>query len=147
MNQFGKLRICEERSVLRLQLKLNCSDHFTATDRWGTLVTAKGAPMNEAYTQEKASDELKSLTERISHAIQHGKFTAAELQAALARRSRKIAQTTDDLVHDFAWTAVGMGVGLGFLMGMLAARSTQPLREAQPRREKPFQSGAQGRSA
>src|SRR5262249_41556139 len=48
----------------------------------------------------------------------------------LAKRSQKAARRTDDLVHDHAWTAVGMGVGLGFLMGLLAARTTQPSRES-----------------
>lgn len=101
--------------------------------------------MNNVDIQEKANDELKSLADRISKAIQAGKFTAAELQAVLAKRSKKVARKTDALVHEFAWTAVGMGVGLGFLMGMLAVRAASAPREFQPEPEKPSRGRDQDR--
>jgi ElaB/YqjD/DUF883 family membrane-anchored ribosome-binding protein len=94
--------------------------------------------MNNADIQEKTNDELRSLANRIANAIQGGKFTAAELQAAITKRSKKFARKADDLVHDFAWTAVGMGIGLGFLMGLAAGRATPAVPEIQPLREKPL---------
>jgi tape measure domain-containing protein len=96
--------------------------------------------MNTADIHAKAgqtNDELKSLADRISDALHQGKFTAAELQSVLAERAKKAARKTDDLVHDFAWTAVGMGVGVGFLMGMLASRATQSPPEFETRRKGP----------
>jgi ElaB/YqjD/DUF883 family membrane-anchored ribosome-binding protein len=98
-------------------------------------ITKERTTMNNAdiHTKTgKANDDLKSLADRISEALHQGKFTAAELQAVLTDRAKKAARKTDDLVHDFAWTAVGMGVGVGFLMGLLAARATQPASDFEP---------------
>ena len=81
--------------------------------------------MKTADLQEDTADELESLTDRISRAISRGKFSAAELQAVLKNRSGQVAKKTDDLVHDYAWTAVGIGIGLGFLTGLLAGRGVR----------------------
>ena len=36
----------------------------------------------------------------------------------MAKRAEKTARKTDDLVHEYAWTAVGMGLGFGILTAM-----------------------------
>ncbi len=93
--------------------------------------------MSDADVREPVSDELQILVERIANAIERGEFTAADLRAALAKRSKNAARTTDDLVHEFPWTAIGVGVGCGLLIGLLAVRSTRVPSDPQPPREEP----------
>lgn len=81
--------------------------------------------MNTADIPDRVNEELQSLTDRIARAISRGKFTAAELQAAIGQRSKQVASKTDELVHAYAWTAVGVGVGLGVLIGLLTGRVTR----------------------
>jgi len=81
--------------------------------------------MTATDIQERGNVELESLREKISNAIQRGKFTAAEWQAVLAKKSKQAAQKTDEFVHDYTWTSIGLGIGLGFLIGMLAGRTTR----------------------
>lgn len=78
--------------------------------------------MNTAELKEKATDELESLTERISRALERGKFTWQELQGALGQQGRELAESADDFVHDKTWTSIGLGAGVGFVAGVMVGR-------------------------
>ncbi|MCI0535840.1 MAG: hypothetical protein L0Z50_11505 [Verrucomicrobiales bacterium] len=93
--------------------------------------------MSDADVREPVSDELQILVERIANAIERGEFTASDLQAAIAKRSKSAAGQTDDLVHEVAWTAIAVGVGFGLLVGLLATRSMQAPPELKPPRDEP----------
>ena len=43
-------------------------------------------------------------------------------EAALIEKTRAAARAADDYVHESPWQAVGIGVGVGFLLGLLLNR-------------------------
>lgn len=61
--------------------------------------------------RERASDTLRSAREKLQDA-----------QIAVAANARAAAHATDDWVHEHPWSAVGIGAGVGFLLGLLVSR-------------------------
>ena len=69
-------------------------------------------------TGEKAAE----LREKIANAMRKAKDNLADSQAVVVDRAKEAAQATDDYVHDHPWQAVGVAVGLGFVLGLLVSR-------------------------
>lgn len=78
--------------------------------------------MDMPRTREEAADDLDTIKDRISRGLEHGRYTAAELQRALADRTREAARETDRLVHDYPWSAMALGVVVGLMIGALLPR-------------------------
>lgn len=64
-----------------------------------------------AALREKAAGKLKLATEKLTG-----------LQEAALLKGKEAARRTDDYVHANPWTAVGIAVAAGFLIGLLVNR-------------------------
>ena len=82
----------------------------------------KGMGMDAPRTREDIRNDLETISDQISHGIEQGKYSLSQLQEVLKTRTRQAAESTDQLVHDNPWGAIGVGVVLGVLVGFLLPR-------------------------
>ena len=75
--------------------------------------------MDMPRTREDVRDDLESITDQISSGIEQGRYNLSQLQESLMRRTKQAAASTDELVHDNPWAALGVGVVLGLMLGSL----------------------------
>ena len=78
--------------------------------------------MDAPRTREDASEDLETITDQISDGIEQGRYSLSELQEMLMSRTKQAAASTDQLVHDYPWGAIGVGVVVGLLIGCLIPR-------------------------
>ena len=78
--------------------------------------------MDIPRTREDLRDDLESVADQISNGIEQGRYSLAQLQDAMMKRTKQAAASTDQLVHDNPWSALGIGVALGLLIGYLMPR-------------------------
>ena len=78
--------------------------------------------MDMPRTREDVRDDLESITDQISSGIEQGRYSLSQLQESLMRRTKQAAASTDELVHDNPWAALGVGVVLGVMLGYLLPR-------------------------
>ena len=78
--------------------------------------------MDAPRTREDVRDDLESITDQISSGIEQGRYSLMQLQESLKKRTRQAAESTDQLIHDNPWAALGIGVVMGVLIGYLLPR-------------------------
>jgi len=78
--------------------------------------------MDIPRTREQVQDNLEAVTDQISEGLEKGRYTLHQLQDALLSRTRDAAATTDELVRENPWGAIGVGVALGILIGFMLHR-------------------------
>ena len=78
--------------------------------------------MDTPRVREEASDALESIADQIEEGIEKGKFSFRELQSAMMEKTKAAAHSTDVVVHENPWAAVGVAVGLGLAIGLLMPR-------------------------
>jgi ElaB/YqjD/DUF883 family membrane-anchored ribosome-binding protein len=78
--------------------------------------------MDIPRTREDAREGLQAITDQINEGLEKGRYTLNQLQDALVTRTRDAAASTDELVHDYPWSAIGVGVALGILIGFMMPR-------------------------
>ena len=78
--------------------------------------------MDIPRTRESAQDTLESITDQINDGIEKGRYTLNQLRESLATRTKEAAASTDELVHDNPWSAIGVGIALGILIGFMIPR-------------------------
>jgi ElaB/YqjD/DUF883 family membrane-anchored ribosome-binding protein len=78
--------------------------------------------MDVPRTREEAQETLETITDQISDGLQKGRYTLSQLQQAVMSRTKNAAASTDELVHDNPWGALGVGVILGVLLGFMIPR-------------------------
>jgi ElaB/YqjD/DUF883 family membrane-anchored ribosome-binding protein len=78
--------------------------------------------MDMPRTREEAREGLQAITDQINDGLEKGRYTLHQLQEALVSRTRDAAASTDELVHDYPWSAIGVGVALGILIGVMIPR-------------------------
>lgn len=69
-------------------------------------------------TGEQASD----LRRRAQSAIASAKTRLVDAEKRVAHHAKQAAKTTDDWVHDYPWTAVGIAAGIGMVIGLMINR-------------------------
>jgi len=67
-------------------------------------------------------EQAHELRQRATNALESAQQRVRDLQDSVVARSREAARATDGWVHTNAWSAVGIGVGVGFLIGLLVGR-------------------------
>ena len=77
--------------------------------------------MDMPRTREE-SEGLEAITDQINEGLETGRYTLRQLQDAVMDRTRVAAASTDEFVHDYQWSAIGVGVALGVLIGFLLPR-------------------------
>jgi ElaB/YqjD/DUF883 family membrane-anchored ribosome-binding protein len=78
--------------------------------------------MDIPRTREDLRDDLESITDQISNGIEQGRYSLTQLQEAMMKRTKQAAASTDQLVHENPWGALGIGVAVGVLIGYLMPR-------------------------
>ena len=78
--------------------------------------------MDVPRTREEAQDNLEAISDQIKDGLEKGRYTLSQLQQAVVDCTKKTAESTDDLVHDNPWGAMGVGVLLGVLIGFMIPR-------------------------
>jgi ElaB/YqjD/DUF883 family membrane-anchored ribosome-binding protein len=78
--------------------------------------------MDIPRTREEAREGLQAVTEQINEGLEKGRYTLHQLEDALVRCSRDAAASTNTLVHDYPWSAIGVGVAIGLLVGAMIPR-------------------------
>ena len=69
-----------------------------------------------------SGETAASAARRIGATLEHGKEALAEMQSAVAERTRQCMESTDTYVHENPWQAVGIAAGIGLVLGLLIAR-------------------------
>ena len=78
--------------------------------------------MDTPRTREEAGDALENIADQIEEGISKGRFSLKEIQSAMMEKGRAAAESTDKVVHENPWSAVGVAAGLGFIIGLLMPR-------------------------
>jgi ElaB/YqjD/DUF883 family membrane-anchored ribosome-binding protein len=78
--------------------------------------------MDTPRAREEAGDALESIADQIEEGISKGRFSLKEIQSAMMQKGKQAAQSTDQIVHDNPWYAVGIAAALGLVVGMLLPR-------------------------
>ena len=87
------------------------------------LALEKGEDMMDMpRTREDVRDDLETITDQISDGIEQGRYSLSQLQETLMSRTKQAAASTDELVRDYPWSAIGVGVAMGILIGFLIPR-------------------------
>ena len=59
---------------------------------------------------------------KLEKTLDSARAQVAEVQRALADKTRAAARATDVYVHDKPWESIAIGAGAGLLLGLLVAR-------------------------
>ena len=78
--------------------------------------------MDVPRTREELRDELESITDQIQDGLEKGRYTLSQLQTAVMDRTKNAAESTDQIVHDNPWAAIGIAATIGVLLGFLLPR-------------------------
>ena len=75
-----------------------------------------------AQAAAASGQQAQDLRDRASAALARAKYKLQDAQVAVAENTRAAARATDHWVHEHPWSAIGIGAGIGFLIGLLVAR-------------------------
>ncbi len=92
------------------------------------LVTDLRALINDAeellkVTANQAGETVTIARQKIEQSLIEGKKALADAEKMLVQKTREAADVADDYVRDNPWSAVGIAVGVGLLLGILIRRS------------------------
>jgi len=68
--------------------------------------------------------KISDVKKRVQASIDAARKQLGELQVSVTEGAKAAATTTDQYVHDNPWSAIGIGVAFGVLVGYLLARRT-----------------------
>lgn len=71
---------------------------------------------------QASGQQAQDLRSRAAEQLHRARLRLGDLQHTLGERSRAAVHATDDWVHVHPWSALGIGAGVGFLIGLLVAR-------------------------
>lgn len=73
-------------------------------------------------TASASGEQIDVLRARMRERLEQAKAALAEASTVARGKYRVAADSADQYVHDNPWQSVGIGVGVGILLGVLAAR-------------------------
>lgn len=73
-------------------------------------------------TAGQAGEKAAAARERIRENLTAAKARLAATEEAVVAKTKQAAKATDEYVHENPWKAVGIGVGVGLIIGMLISR-------------------------
>lgn len=71
---------------------------------------------------DQTGEKIADLRVRIQDRLLGARIRLDAAELALADKTRAAARAADDYVHESPWQAVGIGVGVGFLLGIILGR-------------------------
>jgi ElaB/YqjD/DUF883 family membrane-anchored ribosome-binding protein len=69
-----------------------------------------------------SGEKLTELKGQAEASLRKAKATLGDMERSAVAKARKIASDSDGYVHENPWTAIGIGAGIGFLLGVLIGR-------------------------
>lgn len=75
-------------------------------------------------TATQTGEKVAAARAKIQESLDTAKTKIADIGRAGMDKASDAGKAADDFVHDHPWQAIGLGVALGFIVGMLAARSS-----------------------
>ncbi len=69
-----------------------------------------------------SGEKLTELKDQAEASLRKAKVTLGDMERSAVAKARKIASDSDGYVHENPWTAIGIGAGIGFLLGVLIGR-------------------------
>lgn len=73
-------------------------------------------------TAGQAGERLTEVRSRLNERLTSAKGRVFDADSVLREQTRKVAEATDDYVHQNPWQSVGVAAGVAFLLGLLAGR-------------------------
>ena len=73
-------------------------------------------------TADQTGEKIANLRTRVQDRLLGARIRLDAAEAALIDKTRAAARAADNYVHESPWQAVGLGVGVGFLLGLLMGR-------------------------
>lgn len=73
-------------------------------------------------TAGQAGDKVGEIRARAQEHLAAAKAKLADAEEAVIARAKQAGRAADDYVHENPWSAVGIGAGVGFLVGLLVGR-------------------------
>jgi ElaB/YqjD/DUF883 family membrane-anchored ribosome-binding protein len=70
----------------------------------------------------QAGERFAVARQKIEQSLLEGKKSLADTEKMLVQKSREAADIADDYVRENPWSAIGIAVSLGVLLGMLIRR-------------------------
>ena len=73
-------------------------------------------------TASLAGEQADELRLQINESLKRARDTLRDAEQNLKERGQAAVQATEDYVQEHPWQSVGLAAGIGFLLGLLAAR-------------------------
>ena len=73
-------------------------------------------------TADQTGEKIANLRTRLQDRLLGARIRLDAAETALIEKTRTAARAADDYVHESPWQAVGIGVGVGFLLGIVLSR-------------------------
>ena len=74
-------------------------------------------------TTSQAGEKVAVARQKIEQSLVEGKKALAEAEKVVIERSKEYADIADDYIRENPWSAVGIAVGVGLILGLLTRRS------------------------
>lgn len=118
----------ESEVVRGIGFGINKEAYMDAEANKERLVTDLRALINDAeellkVTANQAGETVTIARQKIEQSLIEGKKALADAEKMLVQKTREAADVADDYVRDNPWSAVGIAVGVGLLLGILIRRS------------------------
>ena len=75
-----------------------------------------------AATASQSGEKIAEVRARAQETLRTARQKLSEVQDDVVATAKEAAEATDKYVHDNPWTAIGIGAGVGFLLGLLIGR-------------------------
>jgi len=73
-------------------------------------------------TAGQAGERLTEVRSRLNERLASAKGRVFDADSVFREQTRKVAEATDEYVHQNPWQSVGVAAGVAFLIGLLAGR-------------------------
>jgi ElaB/YqjD/DUF883 family membrane-anchored ribosome-binding protein len=73
-------------------------------------------------TASAAGEQANVARSRVRESLADAKVRLAAAEDVAVERAKEAAKATDAFVHDHPWKAIGLGVSIGLIVGLLIAR-------------------------
>jgi ElaB/YqjD/DUF883 family membrane-anchored ribosome-binding protein len=71
----------------------------------------------------QAGEKFSAARQKIEQSLVEGKKSLADAEKLLVQKSKEAADIADDYVRENPWSAVGIAMGVGLVLGLLIRRS------------------------
>jgi ElaB/YqjD/DUF883 family membrane-anchored ribosome-binding protein len=78
--------------------------------------------VDAARLEEQYNRELDEMTDEIRSGIKSGKYSMADIQRVLGKKTKEAADATDEFVRDNPWASLGIAAAVGCVVGFLLSR-------------------------